>query len=51
VCVRVRVGVPKHATYACVCLFDNEMYSGMAMSQLQGYKMGDKAFKITFSKS
>jgi hypothetical protein len=31
--------------------FENEMYSGMAMSQLQGYKMGDKAFKITFSKS
>ena len=31
--------------------FENEMQSGMAMSQLQGYKMGDKAFKITFSKS
>lgn len=31
--------------------FENEGQSGMAMSQLQGFKMGDKAFKITFSKS
>jgi hypothetical protein len=31
--------------------FENEMQSGMAMSRLQGYQMGEKAFKITFSKS
>ena len=33
------------------CEFENEMQSGMAMQRLQGYKMEDKAIKITFSKS
>ena len=31
--------------------FENEMHSGMAMSRLQGFAMGEKTIKITFSKS
>ena len=31
--------------------FENEMQSGMAMSRLQGHTIGEKAMKITFSKS